>query len=59
MKTFKKTVEEQKLVIEYGDNAQSPREWEGNLGYFITVDKKSYSPTETKHLKALLKLLEK
>lgn len=45
MKTFTKTTvtTEPLLVIEHDENTTSPREW-SNLGYFITVDRKQYSP---------------
>jgi len=43
MKTYKKTVNCPKLVIDYDNNATSPREW-NNLGYFITVKNNVYSP---------------
>jgi len=45
MKTFKKTIEQNKLVIRYDDNAESPREW-SNLGYFITIDSRYNSPDD-------------
>lgn len=55
MKTFKKEVESNKLVIEYDDNAQSPREWEGNLGYFLTVDSKHNSPDNHPDFEEIIK----
>lgn len=47
MKTYTKqiTVIKPKLVINYDENADSPREW-SNLGYFITVDSQYRSPDD-------------
>jgi len=45
MKTIKKQIEVNKLVIEYDEGIDSPREW-SNLGYFITVDNKYRSPDD-------------
>lgn len=47
MKTYTKqiTVIKPKLVINYDENSESPREW-SNLGYFITVDSQYTSPDD-------------
>lgn len=45
MKTYTKTAitTDPLLVIEHDEYCSSPREW-SNLGYFITVDSRQYSP---------------
>ena len=54
MKTYKQTIESNRLVIEYDDNAESPREW-SNLGYFITVDSNYISPDNIQWLYDIVK----
>ena len=49
-----KTIEINKLVIEYDEYSDSPREWD-NLGYFITVDKSHYSPDDNTNLINIVK----
>ena len=46
MKTYKKEIDSPKLEIYYDQDAESPREWDGNLGYFITVDRGVKSPDQ-------------
>lgn len=43
MKTYTKTIEKPRLVIEYDTSGISPRE-DDNLGYFITVESRYQSP---------------
>lgn len=43
MKTYKKTIEKPRLVIEYDEMPTSPRE-NDNLGYFITCERRYNSP---------------
>ncbi len=53
-KTYTTTIEKPKLVIEYDDNAISPRE-DSNLGYFITVDRSYHSPDRNPELETIVK----
>ena len=55
MKTIKVTrvTEEPKLVIEYDQYPESPREW-SNLGYFITVDRGYSSPDNNDNLVTII-----
>jgi hypothetical protein len=53
MKTYQTTVEKNKLEIYHSDE-ESPREW-GNLGYFITVDSRSYSPDKNEQLEEIVR----
>ena len=48
-KTYKKTIEKPRLEITYDDYCESPRKW-SNLGYFITVDSRYYSPDQEKDI---------
>lgn len=43
MLTYKKTIEENRLVIEYDGGADSPRTWD-NIGYFVTIESRYKSP---------------
>lgn len=43
MKTFKRTIEEPILKIKNDECPSSPREW-SNLGYFIVISSRYYSP---------------
>ena len=43
MKTFKKTINTPRLVIEYDNDAESPRNWD-NLGFFFTKEGEYKSP---------------
>lgn len=43
MKTYKKTIEAPRLLIEYDDCAESPRGWD-NIGHFFTREKRYNSP---------------
>jgi hypothetical protein len=56
MKTYTKTTTstEPKLVIEYDENCDSPREW-SNLGYFITVDRNYHSPDKNENIESIVK----
>lgn len=56
MKTITKTITttNPKLVIEYENDPQSPREWD-NLGYFITQDRRYNSPDRNELLQAIVK----
>jgi hypothetical protein len=56
MKTYTKTsiTTEPLLVIENDSDSTSPREW-SNLGYFITVDNRQYSPDREPHLESVVK----
>lgn len=55
MKTYTKTVEQTlpRLVIEHEDCPESPRTWD-NLGYFITVSRKSYSPDKNEEMERII-----
>jgi len=55
MKTYQQTTRttEPRLVIEYDENTESPREW-SNLGYFITVDRNYNSPDQNKTLENIV-----
>lgn len=44
MKTYKAIVEKPRLVIEYDEDAESPRNWDCNLGYFYTKDDAMQNP---------------
>jgi hypothetical protein len=54
MKTYKKTIESPKLVIEHDESSTSPREW-SNLGYFITVDRDYRSPDLNSKFESIVK----
>jgi hypothetical protein len=54
MKTYKTTIEKPRLVIEYDEYCDSPREW-SNLGYFITVDRNYESPDKFSDLQNIVK----
>lgn len=43
MLTYKKTIEKQRLSIEFDSYSDSPRTWD-NIGYFITVESRNISP---------------
>jgi len=43
MKTYKKTIDTNKLIIEYDRDTESPRKW-GNIGYFLTKEGNYKSP---------------
>ena len=58
LKTYTKTIEvtEPRLVIQHDDNAINPRDDDdGNLGYFITVEKNRYSPDKNETLENIVK----
>jgi hypothetical protein len=44
MKTYTKTIETPRLVISHDEDAENPRRFAPNLGYFITVDRDYTSP---------------
>lgn len=46
--TYTTTVTRPRLVIEYDDQPESPREWD-NLGYFITCERDCISPDGEKY----------
>jgi len=56
MKTYTRTIEETKpkLVIEYDDNATSPRE-DTCLGYFISIDRNYNSPDNNEELISIVR----
>lgn len=54
MITIKKTIEVNKLVIEFDNYSPSPREW-SNLGYFITIDNRQNSPDKNEELENIVK----
>lgn len=56
MKTYTQTriTTEPRLVIEYDESPESPREW-SNLGYFITVDRNYSSPDKNETLERIVK----
>lgn len=54
MITIKKTIETNKLVIEYDNYSSSPRSW-SNLGYFITADNRQNSPDDNQEFIKILK----
>lgn len=49
MKTYKKTVEAPRLVIEYDKSAESPRTDRDNLGFFFTREGHKISPDGKDH----------
>lgn len=51
---IKKTIEINKLVIEYDSYSSSPRSW-SNLGYFITADNRQNSPDDNQNFIKILK----
>jgi len=55
MKTYKTIVEKNRLEIYHDNDAESPREWDGNSGYFITVDSKAYSPDKHEYLERIIR----
>lgn len=55
MKTYTTTIEKPRLVIEYDRDAESPRTWDGNIGYFITVDRNYGSPDENGDIQSIVK----
>lgn len=54
MKTYKKVIEQPRLVISYDEFAESPREW-SSLGYFITVDNRYNSPDDLPEMGKMIK----
>lgn len=54
MKTYKEEIEKNRLVIEYDQSAESPREW-SNLGYFITVDRNFTCPDKNETMLSIVK----
>ena len=54
MKTYTSKIDKPLLVIQYDDDAESPREWD-NLGYFITSEKRLHSPDRNESLIAIVK----
>jgi hypothetical protein len=44
MKIYKEVVEKPRLVIKYDEDAESPRNWDCNLGYFYTKDDAMQNP---------------
>lgn len=51
---IKKTIEINKLVIEFDEYSSSPRDW-SNLGYFITIDKNYKSPDKYQELEDIIR----
>lgn len=51
MKTYKKTITKELpcLVIRHDQDAESPRAWDGSIGYFLTQEDKYNSPDGTEH----------
>lgn len=47
MRTYKKTTDAPRLVIKYDTDVESPRMWEGNIGYFLTKENRYNSPDGT------------
>lgn len=43
MKTYKETIKIPRLVIKYDEDAETPRNWDSNLGYFYTKDDQTQS----------------
>ena len=54
MKTYKEEINKPRLVIEYDNDIESPRN-DSNLGYFITVDSKMQSPDTNEQLEKVVK----
>ena len=54
MKTFKTTIEKPILTISYEYSPSSPREW-SNLGYFMVISKRYYSPDKNDLLYNIIK----
>ena len=54
MKTFKRTIEEPILKIKNDECPSSPREW-SNLGYFIVISSRYYSPDKNDFLYNIIK----
>lgn len=44
MKTYTKIITNPRLVIQYDNDAKSPRKWDGNIGLFFTNERNSKSP---------------
>lgn len=55
MKTYKQTIERPCLVIEYDQDPLTPRDFDGNLGYFITVDRDYRSPDNNETIQQIVK----
>ena len=54
MKTYKTTVEKPRIEISYDTFAESPRESNSNLGYFITIDSNNHSPDDREDFKTII-----
>jgi hypothetical protein len=48
MKTFTTTIQKPLLEIYFDNDAESPRKWDGNIGYFFTKEQRHNSPDGTK-----------
>jgi hypothetical protein len=55
MLEYEKTIMTKRLIINYDISSPSPREWDGNLGYFITCDSKIESPDKNDILEDIIK----
>lgn len=53
MLTYKKIINAPRLVIKYDQDAENPRKWDGNLGYFITCF--GYSPDKNDYMERIVK----
>lgn len=53
--TVTETKQVNELVIQYTDDAENPRKFDGNVGYFITVDSKYISPDDIPAFKDIIK----
>lgn len=53
MKTYTAKIEKPRLVIQYDDSAESPREWD-NLGYFITAERHYNCPDNNETIKNIV-----
>lgn len=53
MITYKKEIEQPRLVIEYDTDGMSPRDCD-NLGYFVTVERNYLSPDNDEQLKSII-----
>lgn len=57
MKTYTKTIEAPRLEIRHDDTAQSPRDNDANVGYFITVEKRRNSPDDNESIISMVQNL--
>jgi len=58
LKTYKTTVEKPRLAIKYDTEAESPRKTINNIGYFITIEDRHYSPDENAVLTQIINVAE-